>query len=167
MAGFLCDKGLGDSHGTVHVLVSGRPYPPCTVPVNQLTHVSFPIFVLIRFIEGSILMLQRTSHVVKLRTHSWNVVRDHISGQRERLEIHLHQPCRNEENIWESAHDFAIKDHYFTLNNDEEAVPWISHPSDLVNLTNIDDCDVSQKSYITCLSSPFGVERYHVPTTDS
>lgn len=56
------------------------------------------------------------------------------------------------ENILESAHDFTIKDHYFILNNDEEAVNWINHPSDLVNLTNIDDGDVSQKSYIPCLS---------------
>jgi len=151
MAGFFSDMAADEQNNgirptsknlSVPVLLAGRPYPPCTVPVNELRHMRVPDLHIDTHHRGSLLILQRTSPVVKFRTHSWIVVKDQLSDESERLELHLHNSWYGED-ILESARHLALKEPYFTLNNDEEAVLWVDHPSDLVVLTDADGFSVS------------------------
>ncbi|KXL47750.1 hypothetical protein M433DRAFT_63819 [Acidomyces richmondensis BFW] len=151
MAGLLSDMAPDEKYNqiehssqkfTIPVLLSGMPYPPCTVPINELRHICLSDLHIETHHRGSLLMLQRTSPVVKFRTYSWTVVRDRYSDEIERLELHMHHSWHGED-VLESASHMALKEPYFTLNNDGETVLRVDHPSDIVILADNDGCAVS------------------------
>ncbi len=95
----------------------GRPYPPCTVPLQDLQPMKISDLRMDTHHRGRVLTVRRLTPVVKLILCSWIVVqdaKDAITGEMERLEVSLHK-SRHGQDVLESGYWFQIKEPFFTL----------------------------------------------------
>ncbi|OAA60161.1 TPR domain protein [Cordyceps fumosorosea ARSEF 2679] len=111
----------------------GAPYPPCVVDAKELKPIKLAELQLESHHRGKKLTVRRVSPVAELKTSSWAVVEavGEDADQVVVVETYLHKQ-RLGKDLLDSASEFAIKEPYYTLNGDNEAVIRINHPSDLV-----------------------------------
>ncbi|KAF2206564.1 hypothetical protein CERZMDRAFT_52923 [Cercospora zeae-maydis SCOH1-5] len=113
-------------------LAVGSPFPPCTVPVEELRGISLGELQVDTHHRGRVLDVTRAGPVVPLVASSWTVVED-AAGDVERVEVYLHKSKRGED-VLESARTFRIVEPYFTVNERGEATIRVQHPSDIVRV---------------------------------
>lgn len=137
-ASLMADIAGGSTESeSIPVLTVGQVYPPCTRPLKALNVIKLPDLSLETHHRGSFLRLQRSLPVVTLRSRSWTVVEDVLSGESERLEVCLHK-TRYAEEFLESTTEFVLKEPYLTLNDQGQPTLRVDHPSDLVAVDSQD-----------------------------
>lgn len=148
---FMADMGGmglgGQSKGDkLPALAVGRPYPPSTVPLQDLKPMKLAELKMDTHHRGRRLTVKRVSLVVMHTARSWTVVQDEDTEDTERLEVCLHKIKHGEEILEattlykqkfgdeeeEPGSVFIIKEPYFTLNEQGKATILIDHPSDLI-----------------------------------
>lgn len=137
----------GQSKGDkLPALAVGRPYPPSTVPQQDLKPMKLGELKMDTHHRGRKLTVKRVSLVVTHTARSWTVVQDEDTEDTERLEMCLHKIKHGEEILeattlykqkfgedeQEPGSLFIIKEPYFTLNEQGVATILIDHPSDLI-----------------------------------
>ncbi|RDL33978.1 SET-containing protein [Venustampulla echinocandica] len=128
------DRGLKSQKArpdTVVAFAVGRPYPPCTLLLQDLQLMRMSDLRIETHHRGRVLTLRRVAPVVKLVALSWTVVQEESSGETERLEVSLHK-SRHGQELLESGSIFEVKEPYFTLSDQGDPTLRIDHPSDLV-----------------------------------
>ncbi|OAQ59351.1 TPR domain-containing protein [Pochonia chlamydosporia 170] len=115
----------------------GSPYMPCTTELSQLKSIKLMDLRMETHHRGSVLALRRVSPVVTLKASSWAAMQGESAHDVERLEVFLHKSKFGRE-LLDLGLVFLVKEPYYTLNNEGEAVIRIDHPSDLVILTYSD-----------------------------
>jgi hypothetical protein len=143
-ATFLADITVASGNGigadeaqqqdTIPVFTIGSPYPPYTAKLDDLQSMKLEDLRMETHHRGYALYLRRAAPVVKLRTRSWTVVQQERSDDAERLEVFLHTIDYGGVDVLEAGEAFAIKEPYFTRNEEGQQTLRIDHPSDLVNL---------------------------------
>ncbi|KAJ6785266.1 hypothetical protein PWT90_07700 [Aphanocladium album] len=126
----------------------GAPYPPCTVAVADLAPMKVSELQLGSHHRGKKLTVHRVSPVAELKVSSWAVVEGvgEEAGHVVVLEAYLHKQ-RLGKDLLDSGSEFVIKEPFYTLNGDNEAVIRISHPSDLVVTTVSEDPESWRDGY--------------------
>ena len=141
--------------GTLPALAVGQPYPPCTVPLQDLQPMKLADLRMDTHHRGRRLTVKRASPVVPLTARSWTMVQDEAGGEIERLELCLHTSTYGED-VLESASAFVIKEPYFTLAEQGDATLRIDHPSDLIvcrkeiGLVSAEDATAAEKMARFC-----------------
>ncbi|KAM5474468.1 hypothetical protein MauCBS54593_002043 [Microsporum audouinii] len=120
-----------NSQETMPAYAVGCPYLPCTANLVDLEPMKLLDLRMETHHRGKVISLRRISPVVRLKTSSWTVVREEGSDEAERLEISLHS-TRNGEDMLDSSLTFLVKEPYYTLNNQDESVIRVDHPSDII-----------------------------------
>lgn len=125
------------SDDTMMTYAIGRPYPPSTASLADLAPMKVSELELESHHRGKKLAVRRISPVAELKASSWTVVEGRDDGGDDEpaqvvvLETFLHKK-RLDKDFLDSGSEFVIKEPFYTLNNDNEAVIRINHPSDLV-----------------------------------
>ncbi|PNS14466.1 hypothetical protein CAC42_3752 [Sphaceloma murrayae] len=128
---FMADMAFSDSNSeSLPILAVGRPYAPSMTRLEDLKAINLGDLKLETHHRGCVLHVKRVSPVVTLKASSWAAVED-SAGDVERLEFVLHK-SRLGEDVLESESHYAIKEPYFTLNEQGEPGVRLHHPSDLV-----------------------------------
>ncbi|KAK6403149.1 hypothetical protein LTR95_018991, partial [Oleoguttula sp. CCFEE 5521] len=109
----------------------GEAYPPCLHDLDDLKPMTLGELQMETHHRGRVLRVRREEPVVTFKARSWTVVKAQSTNQAERLELVLHKSELGDE-LLEAGKLFAIKEPYFTLNDQGEATLRIDHPSDLV-----------------------------------
>nr|OQO16686.1 hypothetical protein B0A51_17962 [Rachicladosporium sp. CCFEE 5018] len=109
----------------------GEAYPPCLLDLDDLKPMTLSELQMETHHRGRVLRLRREEPVVTFKARSWTVVKDQSTDQAERLELVLHKSELGDE-LLEAGKSFAIKEPYFTLNDQGEATLRVDHPSDLI-----------------------------------
>ncbi|OAA38753.1 TPR domain protein [Beauveria brongniartii RCEF 3172] len=118
---------------TMMTYAIGAPYPPCTVDAADLEPMAVAELQLESHHRGKKLTVRRVSPVAELKTSSWAVV-EGVGAEPDQvvvLETFLHKQRMGRE-LLDFGSEFIIKEPYYTLNGDNEAVIRVNHPSDLV-----------------------------------
>jgi tetratricopeptide (TPR) repeat protein len=141
--------------GILPAVTVGCPYPPCTVPLEELKPMSIRDLRMETHHRGRKLAIKRASPVVGLAVRSWCMVQDEECKETERLEYGLHK-LRHGEEILELTKLFVIKEPYFTMTEQGEPTIRVDHPSDLVSLTDeigaseLKDTNAAEKAATRC-----------------
>ncbi|KAJ4147274.1 hypothetical protein LMH87_001809 [Akanthomyces muscarius] len=136
------------SDDTMMTYAVGAAYPPCTVDAKDLAPMKVAELQLESHHRGRKLTVHRISPVAELKVSSWAVVEgvDEEADQVVVLETFLHKQCMGKDHL-DSGSKFIIKEPYYTLNADNEAVVRINHPSDLVIATVSEDPESWRDNY--------------------
>ncbi|KAM3437746.1 hypothetical protein MY4824_003580 [Beauveria thailandica] len=129
--GFGAAPKKGDE--TMMTYAVGAPYPPCTVDAADLEPMAVAELQLESHHRGKKLAVRRVSPVAELKTSSWAVV-EGVGAEPDQvvvLETFLHKQRMGRE-LLDFGSEFIVKEPYYTLNGDNEAVVRVNHPSDLV-----------------------------------
>jgi hypothetical protein len=127
-----------DGAGSIVAYAVGTPYPPCTVPLQDLKPMGMHELRMDTHHRGRVLTVRRwgATPVVKLKICSWTVVqevREGVEGGREvdRLEVGLCKDMHGVD-ILESGEVFRVLEPWFTVGEQGELTIRIDHRSDLV-----------------------------------
>lgn len=125
--------GLGapKSKETMLVYDVGRPYPPCTVELQDLEPMKISELKIESHHRGFFLALRRVSPVAELEGSSWAVVQGESLDEVERLEVFLHK-SKYGRDVLDMCSELLVKEPYYTLNHQGERTIRVDHPSDLV-----------------------------------
>lgn len=120
------------SDDTMMTYAIGREYTPCVAATKDLAPMKVSELELETHHRGKKLAVRRISPVAELKANSWTVVEglgeepDHVVI----VEANLHKHWLGKD-LLDSGAEYIIREPFYTLNNDNEAVVRISHPSDL------------------------------------
>lgn len=130
------DPGMSVTSGdkAMVALAIGEPFPPSTVPLEDLKPISLAELEIDTHHRGRILSVKGASPVVPMVAFSWTMVEDD-SGEVERLEVYLHKSKRGEDML-DTDDTLKIKEPYFTINEQGEPAIRIHHPSDLIRVVD-------------------------------
>ena len=112
----------------------GNPYPPCTLPLQELSPMCISELKMGTHHRGRVISLRRVAPIARLRLNSWTVVRDEEGGV-ERLEVGMH--VQDLLDRLPEGEVFKVLEPWFTMSEVEqdEATIRIEHPSDLLVVT--------------------------------
>lgn len=133
--------GLGkpkESKDTMVTYAVGCPYLPCTAALSDLKPMKLSELCMETHHRGRVLSLRRASPTVKLKASSWAAVQQDGTEDADKLELFLHN-SRYGQDILDSGSVFSVKEPYYTLNNQNEPVIRVDHPSDIVISVYSDD----------------------------
>lgn len=136
------------SEDTMMTYAVGAAYPPCTVDAADLAPMKIAELQLESHHRGKKLTVRRVSPVAELKVSSWAVVEGvgEDASQVVVLETFLHKQRMGKDRL-DSGSEFIVKEPYYTLNGDNEAVVRINHPSDLVIATVSEDPESWRDNY--------------------
>jgi hypothetical protein len=125
----------------------GNPYPPCTLPFQELKEMRIEELRMGRHHRGRVMSLRRVAPVARLRLGSWTVVQG-VGGGVERLEVGMHVRDLLESLV--EGEVFWVLEPWFTMSEveDGEVAIRIEHPSDLLLVT--EDGEDSGKTASEC-----------------
>lgn len=135
------DQGMSTSNrqDAMVALAVGRPFPPCTATLEDLTPMKLSELQIDTHHRGRVLNVRRaqvrvrlSAPAVPLVAYSWTVVEDE-DGEVERLEVYLHK-TKGGEDMLEAGPWFKVKEPYFTINEQGEPTIRVHHPSDLIRM---------------------------------
>jgi tetratricopeptide (TPR) repeat protein len=116
----------------------GTPYPPCTVPLQDLKPMGMHELRMDTHHRGRVLTVRRwaATPVIKLKICSWTVVQEvreggEGGGEVDRLEVGLCKEVHGVD-ILESGEVFKVLEPWFTVGEQGEPTIRIDHRSDLV-----------------------------------
>lgn len=146
--GFGGAKPQTKSDDTMMTYAVGAAYRPCTVDADNLAPMKIAELQLESHHRGKKLTVRRVSPVAELKTSSWAVVEDvgEAADQVVVLEAFLHKQSMGKD-LLDSGAAFTVKEPFYTLNGDNEAVIRVNHPSDLVITTVSEDPESWRDGY--------------------
>jgi len=112
----------------------GTPYPPCTLPFQELKSMCISELKMGTHHRGRVMSLRRAAPVARLRLNSWTVVGDEEGGV-ERLEVGMHG--QDFLDRLPEGEVFKVLEPWFTMSEVEqdEAAIRVEQPSDLLIVT--------------------------------
>lgn len=136
------------SDDTMMTYAIGKAYPPSVADAKDLKPMKVSELVLEGHHRGKKLVVRRISPVAELKTSSWAAVEgvDQPEDQVVVVETFLHKK-RLGKDLLDTGSEFVIKEPFYTLNTDNEAVIRINHPSDLVVTTFSEDPESWRDGY--------------------